>query len=133
MQIAVVSHKGTETGGHAGRARRFLLYTIEDRAVVRREDIQLEAGQSFHDLGHGLPRALSGIQALIAGSAGPGLVRKLQEAGVDAVLTEEPDADHAVELWLAERLERLDPATLQHGQHGHDHGHDHGHAGGGCH
>lgn len=122
MLIAVASHKDTDVGEHAGRARRFWLYTVEE-SVVARKELRLEDGDSFHDHDHGVPAPLVGIRALICASAGPGLVDKLKEAGVEVALTEEPDADFAVALWLSGELPLVDPSSLTHGHFGqHDHG-----------
>jgi predicted Fe-Mo cluster-binding NifX family protein len=125
MKIAVASHKQEEVGGHAGRCRRFWIYSAEGGRITGREEVSLAPGETFHDRSHGLPTALNGIQALIAASGGPGLVRKLEESGVAVVLTEEPQVERAVVRWLAGELPVLDPSTLQHGQFGHGHAHPH--------
>jgi predicted Fe-Mo cluster-binding NifX family protein len=138
MKIAVASHKQDIVGEHAGRCRRFWVYEVEDGRVLGRTELQLAPEQTFHELHGAGPHPLDGVRAFIAASMGPGLVRKLTERGIEAVMTSEPDADMAVAGWLGGVLPRVRPEDMEHGQfgghgHGHDHDHDHGHSGGGCH
>lgn len=124
MKIAVASHKQEMVGEHAGRCRRFWIYEAEDGKVTGRAELVLAPEQTFHEL-HGGAHPLDGCAALIAASMGPGLVRKLQERRIEAVVTSEPDADLAVAGWLSGTLPRIRPEDQEHGQLGHHGPHHH--------
>ncbi len=99
-----------------------------------RQELRLSETETFHELHGSGDHPLGACQALIAASMGPGLVRKLEERGIEAVITSEPDCDLAVAAWLDGSLPRLRSEDQEHGQFGH-HGHDdhHQHEGGSCH
>ncbi|MEJ2060332.1 MAG: NifB/NifX family molybdenum-iron cluster-binding protein [Gammaproteobacteria bacterium] len=107
MKIAVASQNRREVTGHAGRCRKFWIYTMVDGEVRGRELLELPKERSFHEHDVRLPHPLDGMRALITGGMGSGLARKLAARGIEAVATPARDPDRAVADWLAGSLERL--------------------------
>lgn len=118
MKIAVASQNKRDITEHTGRCRKFWIYTIENGAVVNKELLELAKEQSFHDSSPHEPSLLDDVQVLIAGGMGTGLVRRLDNSGIRAVITKETNPDKAVEHYLDGTL--LMQAVEPHG-HGHKH------------
>ncbi len=115
MKIAVTSQNRKTITEHAGRCRKFWVFTTENRSVVGKELLELPKEQSFHDASPEEPHPLDGVDVLIAGSMGQGLVAKLERKGIKGVITEESDPDKAVSLYLDGALKTLAPAPHHHG------------------
>ncbi|MBK5959458.1 nitrogen fixation protein [Rhodoplanes elegans] len=97
MRIAVASQNFRTVTGHAGKSRRFLVFEAERGArprEVARLDLLKE--MSIHEFQCDGPHPLFAVDAVIAGSAGAGFVRRMAEHGVTAVATAEPDPATAV-------------------------------------
>ncbi|MDZ7590053.1 MAG: NifB/NifX family molybdenum-iron cluster-binding protein [Rubrivivax sp.] len=125
MRIAVSSQNFRTVTGHAGKCRRFIVYDVRADGVpaeAGRLDLPLE--QSFHAFAGG-PHPLDGVDALLTGGAGEGLVRKLALRGVRVVVTGETDPLQAVADLAAGRVK---PPALGDESHGHGHAHEHKHA-----
>lgn len=129
MLVAVASQNLREVTAHAGRCRRFWIYTVEGADAVGRDLVTLEIEDTLHACAGGLPEALAPCSALIAQSMGPGLVRRLVRHGLQAVATEERDPEKAVRAYLDGHLLPLSPDDEGCGQdhHDHEHGHHHDH------
>ena len=109
MKIAVTSQDRKTVTGHAGQCRRFWIYETDDKAVLNKTLLELTMEQTFH-ASHGPgPHPLDGIDALISGGMGPGLIRRLSGKGTQALVTSETDPDAAVADFLQ--------GTLKVGQH----------------
>jgi predicted Fe-Mo cluster-binding NifX family protein len=121
MKVAVASQNRREVTGHAGRCRRFWVYSTENGEILGREMLDLPKEQAFHEHDVRAPHPLDGVRVLITGGMGAGLVRKLEARSIEAVATSERDPDQAVSAWLDGTLERL-PA-----EESHDHAGEHGH------
>ncbi len=128
MRIAITSQDFRTVTGHAGRARRFIVYQADENAppteVAR---LDLDAQMAIHGFDPHASHPLDSMDVLITGSAGPGFVRHLAARGVLVVATPETEPRRAVEAFLAGRI--LSPGC-------NDHGHDHVHGGEhscGCH
>ncbi|HLO76808.1 MAG TPA: NifB/NifX family molybdenum-iron cluster-binding protein [Magnetospirillum sp.] len=105
MRIAVASSDFTKVAGHAGRARKWLIFTVaEDGAVAAPERLELAADNVFHYAEDGRPHPLDGVDAVIAQSAGEGFLRNMEKRGIRPVLTAEDDPRKAVADLLAETL-----------------------------
>ena len=101
MKIAVASQNRREVTGHTGRRRKCWSYE-SDRARVRgRALLELSRDQAFHDSPPHLAHPLDGVDALISGGMGSGLIRRLAARGVKGLVTSEPDPDAAVAKYLA--------------------------------
>lgn len=105
MRIAVASSDFTTVTGHAGRARKWLVYEVTESgdlaAPVR---VELAADAVFHHAEDGRPHALDGVDAVIAQSAGDGFLRNMERRGIRAVLTAEPAPERAVRAVLADTV-----------------------------
>lgn len=117
MKIAVTSQNRTTVTEHAGRCRNFWLFEVQDKAIVGRSLLELEHGQSLHDAHDAKDHPLDGIDVLIAGGMGQGLVARMAARGVQALVTTEQDPQAAVLAFLDGSLAVGAP---------HDHAHEHG-------
>lgn len=118
MKIAVASQNRKQITGHTGVCRKFWIYEIENGAIIGKHLLELPKEQCFHDSSPHDPSPLSDVQVLIAGGMGTGLVRRLTDMGIKAIITPEIDPDKAVEDYLKGILETK-PAEP------HEHGHKH--------
>jgi predicted Fe-Mo cluster-binding NifX family protein len=100
MKIAVASQNRREITDHTGRCRKFWIYEIEFKTIVNKELLELAKEQCFHDSSPNEPSPLGNVQVLIAGGMGTGLVRRLENWGIKALITTETDPDKAVEDYL---------------------------------
>jgi predicted Fe-Mo cluster-binding NifX family protein len=117
MKIAVTSQNRKDITEHAGRCRKFWVFSIEDNKVVDKELLELPKSQAFHDSSPHAPHPLDDVDILIAGGMGQGLMMRLERRGIKGVVTNEDDPDTAVLLYLSGSLICGQP-------HRHAHGHD---------
>jgi predicted Fe-Mo cluster-binding NifX family protein len=113
MKLAVVSDDGRTIAAHFGRAKGFIIYNIENNAVLGSEYKinnftghalgMADAGEANHHHG-AILSALSDCNAVISGGMGPRIYQDLRNAGIEALLTSEGDAEGAVRLYLQGRL-----------------------------
>lgn len=119
MKIAVTSQNRLTVTGHAGRCQRFWIYDVEGDEVRGRSLVEVDQTQTFHANHHTPPAGLDGVQALISGGMGEGLVARLKELGVAGVVTSETDPDKAVAGFVLGTLPTLMPHAHGHGHHQH--------------
>lgn len=103
MMIAVVSQNLKTVTGHAGKARRFVVFDASlpsDPEEVGRLDLPRE--MAMHEFVGGA-HPLDGMDVIITASAGEGFVRKLSQRGVKVVVTGELDVLQAVQSFLSDR------------------------------
>lgn len=138
MKIAVTSQNFRTVTGHAGRARRFLIYDVppgREPALVERLDLPRElAMHEFHAAG---PHPIDGVDVILSEGFGEGFARRMAKRGIIAATTDKTDPVDAVKAYLAHLAiggEAPTAATCGcgHGQadegHGHAHHHRHLHA-----
>lgn len=131
MRIAVTSQNFRTITGHAGRARRFMVFVGEPDGEVRevvRFDLPPEMAMHGFDETRGHP--LDGTDVLITASCGEGFVRRLARRGIQVIATTETDPQIAVQAFLAGHLIPA-PACDEHDEH-HRNEHEETHACG-CH
>lgn len=105
MRIAVATSDFIKVAGHAGRARKWLVYPVaEDGGVGTPERLELASDAVFHYAEDGKPHALDGVDAVVAQSAGEGFLKNMEKRGIRPVLTAETDPLKAVADLLAETL-----------------------------
>lgn len=92
----------TQTTGHAGRAKCWLLVDSDNPETTER--IKLSSDEVFHYFEGDTDHPLKQANAIIAQSAGEGFLNKMKNRGVDAVMTGETDPSKAVEDYLARQL-----------------------------
>jgi predicted Fe-Mo cluster-binding NifX family protein len=124
MKVAVATNNNTTVSQHYGRARHYLVLTVEGGEVVERDVRHRpgsgpEVGQdpTRRSSGDGRSRAavVADCEALIAGGMGSGAYENLMRAGVKPVLTDERTVDTAAVRFyrgdLPNLMERLHDAS----------------------
>jgi len=101
FKIAVCSQNRKTVTEHAGKCRKFWVYDIEQGRVVGKNLLELAKEQSFHETTHGQEHPLDGVAIMLGASMGDGLKRKLDQRGIQGVLTTQNDPDQAVAVLLA--------------------------------
>lgn len=116
MKIAVTSQNFRTVTGHAGMARRFIVF--DAAAVSGVEEItrlDLPPDMAFHGFAGG-PHPIDGVEVLVTGGAGDGFVAKMAARGIRVVRTGQPDPRLAVEEVL--RGDVTPPPPHDHAPHG---------------
>ncbi len=110
MRIAVTSQNFRTVTGHAGRARRFIVFEGDGSEPPKEvERLDLAANMSMHDYDPEASHPLDGVNVVITGGAGEGFVRRMAARGVRVVGTDESTPHLAVEAFFAGRVR---PATV---------------------
>lgn len=113
MRIAIATSDWRKVSGHAGRARRWLVYSVEDdRRLSTPERVELPPDMIYHNFDDDRPHPLDGISALIAVSAGEGFMSRMKRRGIDARLTAESDPAEAAREYLDETLPPPKPRPI---------------------
>ena len=105
MRIAITSQNFRTVTGHAGRARRFIVFEADAGSSPREiERLDLDADMAIHGFDHRARHPHDNMNVLITGGAGEGFVRHLAARGVRVVATAESDPRLAVDAFLAGRV-----------------------------
>jgi predicted Fe-Mo cluster-binding NifX family protein len=105
MRIAITSQNFRTVTGHAGRARRFIVFEADGLSAPREvERIDLDVNMAMHGYDHRAAHPLDAMDVLITGGAGEGFVRNLAMRGVQVVATPEDDPQLAVAAFFAGRI-----------------------------
>ena len=95
MKIAVPTKDWVAVSGHAGQARRWLVYDLTDQGAAgplpAPTRVELANEQLFHHFRDDGPHPLDGVEIVLTGSAGDGFVRHMKQRGTDVLLTGETD------------------------------------------
>ncbi len=117
VKIAVVTNDGVTVSRHFGRARSYLVVTLEAGEVVARElrpkvgheefaghDHGLAEPGQPHGYGHGSPakhqamaETIGDCDFLIAGGMGQGAFESMQAVGIETVITDEHGVSEAIQ------------------------------------
>jgi predicted Fe-Mo cluster-binding NifX family protein len=124
MKIAVTSQNHRTITGHAGKTRRFLVYTVDASGTpVEAEPLDLPKTMSLHEY-HGDDHPLFACDVLITAGCGENFRRRMAAHGVEVVATATTDPLDTVGRWL--RGEPLPPAAPHdHSDDGHGEKGDH--------
>lgn len=128
MKIAVTSQNFRTVTGHAGRARRFLIYDVQPGAEpVEVERLDLPKDMAMHDF-HGTgPHPVDGVDVILSEGFGEGFGQRMAKRGILAVSTTQTDPVEAVKAYVAD-LGTAAPGGATCGcGHGHGHAHQHHH------
>ena len=109
MKIAVTSQNRKAITEHAGRCRKFRVFDVENNKIVNRELLELPKEQAFHESSPHESHPLDGIDVLIAGGLGQGLMMRLERKGISGLVTKETDPEKAALLYLGGSLESEQP------------------------
>jgi predicted Fe-Mo cluster-binding NifX family protein len=129
MKIAVTSQNFRAVTGHAGRARRFLIYDVlPDAEPVEVERLDLPKELAMHDFHGAGPHPVDAVDVILSQGFGEGFARRMAKRGIVAAATEQTDPVEAVKTYLAvQHTGTVAAAAATYGC-GHSHGHGHGHA-----
>jgi len=92
------------------------MFITDNNKIVDKELLELPKEQSFHESPPHKAHPLDGIDILIAGDMGQGLVKRLERKGIKGLITKETDPETAVISYLDGCLECEQPNPHQHGQ-----------------
>ncbi len=113
MRVAVATQDYRTVGGHAGQARRWLVFdAAPEQPPTLVEQVELTREQVFHHWRNEGPHPLDGIAAVIAASAGEGFIRRMEKRGVAAAMTGETDPCKAVAAWCANAVPPPKPRPI---------------------
>ena len=124
MKIAVTSQNRKTITGHAGKCRKFWIYEIDTKTILKKTLLELALEQSLHESHGAGAHPLDGINVLISGGAGHGLIRRLNNMGIQGLVTAETEPDSAVAdflngtLKLGEAHSHTGHGEHHHGEHG---------------
>lgn len=117
MHIAVSSQNFRSVTGHAGHARRFLVFKVDGADSINLVDrLDLPKELAIHGFDDRQPHPLYDVDVLITGGAGEGFKRRLAMRGVRVVATGETDPETAVKDFLAGAVKA--PEAHDHEGHG---------------
>lgn len=74
MKIAIASQNKTNVTGHTGRCQKFWIYEINEQEITSKSLLELPKEQSLHNSSPDESHPLNGVQVLISGGMGRGLV-----------------------------------------------------------
>ena len=100
MKIAVTSQNRKTITEHAGRCRKFWVFSIDNAVIVDKQLLELPIEQSFHASSVHEPHPLDDIEVLITAGMGSGMVRRLARKSMIGLITEQTDPDTAVAVYL---------------------------------
>ena len=109
MKIAVTSQNRKTVTEHAGRCRKFWVFSIENNKIIEKELLELPKEQAFHESSPHDSHPLDDIDVLIAGGMGQGLMMRLERKSINSLVTKESDPEKAVLLYLNGLLESERP------------------------
>ncbi|NWJ46377.1 MAG: hypothetical protein HXX08_10910 [Chloroflexi bacterium] len=130
MKIAAVSNNGNSISAHFGKARYFVVLTLEEGKIIKREVIDREtidetpslsatSGNSGRVLNvinrqenksptgevkrHNI-ESIAGCEVVLSRGMGSGMLQRLEQANIRAILTDVMSIDEAVEAYLEGKL-----------------------------
>ena len=120
MKIGVTSQNFRTITGHAGKTRRFLIFSVSDGKIIKEEErLDLPKEMSMHEY-RGNEHPIFDFDILITGGCGKGFRNRLSSHNVNVITTGETHPMTAVGLLVDGKP--LKPAEP------HDHDHQHGEA-----
>jgi len=94
MKIGVTSQNFRTITGHAGKARRFIVYEASDGDVAELERLDLPKEMAMHGY-QGAEHPVDQLDVLITAGCGDGFKRKMAARGIHVVTTSETDPEQA--------------------------------------
>lgn len=120
MRVAVTSQNFRTITGHAGKARRFLVYQVETGTAPREvERLDLPKEMSFHEFHGDGAHPVDGVAAVITAGCGAGFARRLAGRGIRVAVTQLEDPLTAVQAYAEGRLAAVDPEQMAPPHHDH--------------
>jgi len=128
MKIAVTSQNFQTVTGHAGRARRFLIYDVQPTAEpVEIARLDLAPEQSIHEMGGAGAHPVDSCDALLSAGFASHFATVMAARGIQAAITDKLDPVEAIKDFLARRAAGtlLPSGGCDCGGECKDHDHDH--------
>ncbi len=121
MKIGVSSQNFRTITGHAGKGRRFFVYSVDkDGNFAETDRLDFPKEMAMHNMNPNDPHPLDQLDVLVTGSCGAGFYHKLAARNVQVIATSETDPVTAVKTLLEGKP--LPPAEPHdHGTGGHHH------------
>ena len=127
MKIAVISEDGATISQHFGRAPLYVVATVENGNVIKKETRNKMGHQHFASNSHSEPaqgerhgydadsqskhdqmaQSIDDCQVLLAGGMGWGAYDSLKSRGIEIIITDVSDIDEAVKTYLEGKLPNL--------------------------
>jgi predicted Fe-Mo cluster-binding NifX family protein len=121
MKIAINSQNQKTIFGHAGKASRYLVYTVDTEAkeIIDKQFLELAKEDILHNRFHEspdpwAPHPIFDVEIVITGGAGPGFVNRLASQNTSVIITTETDPDLAVVKFLDGTLPQIVPNHHKH-------------------
>lgn len=128
MKIAVTSQDFRTVTGHAGRARRFLIYDVAaDGSAAECARLDLAAEQTFHETGGAGTHPIDDVSVILSAGFGAHFGQVMAQRGIQAAATDKQDPLEAVRDFLARRAAGVPLAAGDCDCGGDCHGEDHHH------
>lgn len=116
MRICVTSQNFRTITGHAGRARRFMIFDVTpDGVITQTGQHDLPKEMAMHEYPRHAAHPIDGLDVLITGSCGDGFSRKLAARGIKVIVTGETDPVAAITALLSGAA--LPPPAADHDGH----------------
>jgi len=101
MKVGVTSQNFRTITGHAGKTRRFLVFSEKSPGQWQEfERIDLPREMSMHEF-KGTDHPVDALDVLITAGCGEGFIRKMARRGVEVIQTGESDPEVAVNKLMA--------------------------------
>ncbi|MCK5697422.1 MAG: nitrogen fixation protein [Gammaproteobacteria bacterium] len=101
MKIGVTSQNFRTITGHAGKTRRFLIYSENEKNTwIESERLDLPKDMSMHEF-KGTQHPIEAVDVLITAGCGQGFINKMNLSGVTVLTTSETDPLSAIKLYIA--------------------------------
>lgn len=116
MKIGVTSQNFRSITGHAGKARRFIIFEADTTSgeINEIERLDLPKGMDIHSFA-GVMHPIEQLDILLTGGCGDGFLRRMAAYGVQVITTSETDPIKAATAVLkGESLPVAEPHTHQH-------------------
>jgi len=96
MQIGVTSQNFRTITGHAGKTRRFIVFSSDDnKQWLETDRLDLSKEMAMHNF-KGTDHPVDRLNVIITASCGDGFLRKMASRGIEVIQTAESDPMTAV-------------------------------------
>ena len=99
MQIGVTSQNFRTITGHAGKTRRFLIFSNDNNKWHESERLDLPKEMAMHNF-KGSDHPIDHLNVLITAGCGEGFLRKMAARGIEVIQTGESDPLTAVKKFI---------------------------------
>ena len=101
VKVAVTSQNRKTVTEHAGKCRKFWIYETHDGRVLSKTLLELPLEQSLHSSSPEGGHVLDDVDILVTASIGDGLKQRLNDKGIETIVTDETDPDAVVDALMA--------------------------------